>query len=384
MPTSDGTTRGRAPAVRPARLLLGTFGSLALAACAAACASSPGYMAGTAGPAANAEATLGWWLTGTSAVVVLIVAVVLFVAVVRGRSGEERERPSARRALAVDSSGGTAASGQKAADATQGGLAARHGGDKGIPWIYWGSAVTLVILVAAFVGTAVTLRAASRPPSTPAFTIDVTGHQWWWEAQYHDSLPEHAFYTANELHIPVGRPVRIRLRTADVIHSFWVPQLARKIDMVPGRQNRILLSASRPGVYRGQCAEFCGFQHANMALEVVAQPATAYRAWLANMARPAPAPASAVAQAGKQLFMTSQCASCHMIRGTPAQGLVGPDLTHLATRSMLAAATIPNNPSSLAHWIRYPQSVKPGSRMPDLGLSSSAVGSIVTYLKGLR
>ncbi|MGI8507509.1 MAG: cytochrome c oxidase subunit II [Solirubrobacteraceae bacterium] len=274
------------------------------------------------------------------------------------------------------------------------GLAWRRRGAPGLPFfgeredlsqamvLLFGIGIPLAALVPLFAIANIYVIGGSEAPNprTTAMTIDVIGHQWWWEVRYLGTTA----VTANEIHIPVNTRVNVVATSADVIHSFWVPQLARKIDMVPGRQNRILLSASRPGVYRGQCAEFCGFQHANMSLEVVAQPATAYRAWLANMARPAPAPASAAAQAGKQLFMTSQCASCHMIRGTSAQGLVGPDLTHLATRSMLAAATIPNNPPSLAHWIRYPQTVKPGSRMPDLGLSASAVGSIVTYLEGLR
>src|SRR5579884_1662001 len=172
--------------------------------------------------------------------------------------------------------------------------------------------------------------------------------------------------------------------TADVIHSFWVPQLARKIDMIPGRENRVLLYASRPGTYRGQCAEFCGFQHANMALYVVAQPQDAFRAWLASASAPARAPASPQAQAGERQFMSDQCSSCHTIAGTSAQATVGPDLTHLASRSTLAAGTIPNTPAELAAWIANPQAIKPGDRMPDLGLTRGQIDQLVAYLETLR
>ncbi len=211
-------------------------------------------------------------------------------------------------------------------------------------------------------------------------TVDVIGHQWWWEVRY----PGTAAVTANEIHIPVDTRVNVVATTADVIHSFWVPQLARKIDEVPGRQNRVLLYASRPGRYRGQCAEFCGFQHANMALFVIAQPRAAYEAWLANMAAPAVPPATPVAQAGQKLFIANQCASCHEIRGTSARGLIGPDLTHLATRRTLAGAEIRNTPVELRAWIADPQGIKDGSRMPNLGLSSTEYDQIAAYLEGLR
>ncbi len=248
--------------------------------------------------------------------------------------------------------------------------------------LLFGIAIPLAVLVPLFGWANVyTIQRTDAPdPRTTAMTIDVIGHQWWWEVRY---LGTPAI-TANEIHIPTATRVNVVATTADVIHSFWVPQLARKIDMIPGRQNRVLLYASRPGVYRGECAEFCGFQHANMSLTVVAQPAAAYRAWLAVMESPAPAPVNAAARTGAQLFMSSQCASCHQIRGTAAQAFVGPDLTHLATRSTLAAAEIPNDPSHLAAWISDPQGIKPGSRMPNLGLSRSAVAAIVSYLDGLH
>jgi cytochrome c oxidase subunit II len=248
--------------------------------------------------------------------------------------------------------------------------------------LVFGIGIPLVVLVALFGAADVYLvrtTAAPNPRST-AMTIDVIGHQWWWEVRY----PGTDAVTANEIHIPVNTRVNVVATTADVIHSFWVPQLARKIDEVPGRFNRVLLEADRPGVYRGQCAEFCGFQHAHMAMLVVAQPMSAFRAWLANTSTPVPPPRTAVERAGYQLFMTSQCASCHQLRGTSARGLIGPDLTHLATRYTLAADTIRNTPRNLENWIANPQAIKPGDRMPDLGLPRSEVNEIATYLESLH
>ena len=248
--------------------------------------------------------------------------------------------------------------------------------------VLFGIAVPLVVLIALFGGSDVYLVNETAPPSpkSTALTIEVIGHQWWWEIHY----PGSKAVTANEIHIPVDTRVNVVALTADVIHSFWVPQLARKIDMVPGRRNRILLYANRVGIYRGQCAEFCGLQHAHMSLEVVAQPMPAFRAWLADMSSPARQPASPSALAGEHQFMNDQCASCHTIAGTPAKGTVGPNLTHVANRSTLAAVTIPNTASELERWILDPQAVKPGNRMPDLGLSHSQVSDIVSYLDSLK
>jgi cytochrome c oxidase subunit 2 len=252
--------------------------------------------------------------------------------------------------------------------------------------LIFGIAIPAVVLVALFGVSNIYLVKQTAPPDarTTALTVDVIGHQWWWEIRYGN--PAHpGAVTANEIHIPVDTRVNVVATTADVIHSFWVPQLARKIDEVPGRQNRILVYADRPGSYRGQCAEFCGLQHANMALYVIAQPMPAFRAWLADTSAPAPRPSTGAALAGEHLFMADQCASCHTIRGTAASyGTVGPDLTHLATRSSLAAATIPNTPAALEQWIVNPQSIKPGDRMPDLGLSRAAAREIVAYLDSLH
>jgi cytochrome c oxidase subunit II len=249
--------------------------------------------------------------------------------------------------------------------------------------LVFGIAIPAVVLITLFgVSDIYLLRQTAPPnPKSTRLTIDVIGHQWWWEIHY----PATGAVTANEIHIPVNTRVNVVATTADVIHSFWVPQLARKIDEVPGRQNRILLYADRPGTYRGQCAEFCGLQHADMALYVVAQPMPAFKSWLADMRAPARSPTGGAAALGERLFMADQCASCHTISGTAASyGTVGPDLTHLASRISLAAVTIPNTPKYLERWILNPQAIKPGDRMPDLGLSRSDAAEIVAYLETLK
>jgi cytochrome c oxidase subunit 2 len=207
-------------------------------------------------------------------------------------------------------------------------------------------------------------------------TIHVTGHQWWWEARYDGT----SVVTANEIHIPVHTRVDVELSTADVIHSFWIPELNRKTDMIPGRANRQLLFADEPGTYRGQCAEFCGLQHAHMAVEVVAQPRAAFDRWLARERTPAAGQGNA---RGAQLFQQS-CSGCHAIRGTSAQGDVGPDLTHFASRSTIAALTLSNTRAHVREWIEHPQEVKPGNLMPDLRLSDADWDALTAYLETLR
>jgi cytochrome c oxidase subunit 2 len=242
-----------------------------------------------------------------------------------------------------------------------------------------GVAVPIVVLTLLFVWSdVVVLRstAAPAPASTP-LTVRVIGHQWFWEIRY----PGTRAVTANELHIPTRTRVNVVGTTADVIHSFWVPELNRKIDLIPGRVNRVLLEADRPGVYRGQCSEFCGLQHAHMALYVFAEPPARFRAWLAREARPAVPGADA---RGKRVFLREACADCHTIRGTPAAGKVGPDLTHVGSRTSLAALTIPNERDALEEWIRDPQHVKPGTRMPDVHLDDADVRAVAAYLESLK
>jgi cytochrome c oxidase subunit 2 len=244
-----------------------------------------------------------------------------------------------------------------------------------------GLAAPIVLLAILFGFVIHVMPATSAPPGPTRLTVDVIGHQWFWEVRY----PGTAAVTANEIHMPAGAPVDVRATTVDVIHSFWVPRLNRKIDMIPGRVNRIELDAPDSGVYRGQCSEFCGVGHAQMAFDVIVQPPAQFRAWLAAQARPAAPPTGPQAILGRRVFMAVGCEDCHTIRGTAASGRVGPDLTHLDSRRTLAALTIPNTPRMLFDWISNPQRIKPGSRMPGFAsLPAAERHALVAYLEGLR
>jgi cytochrome c oxidase subunit 2 len=258
------------------------------------------------------------------------------------------------------------------------------GGDRGatVGIVVLAIAVPIVALSLLFVYADVFVIESTAAPGkgSTARTIEVTGNQWFWAVEY----PGTKAVTANEIHIPVRTRIDVLGRTHDVIHSFWVPRLNRKIDLIPGRTNRVLLYADEPGRYRGQCSEFCGIQHAHMALYVFADPPARFRAWLSNMARPARRPSTPAERRGERVFLSQPCASCHTIRGTPADGKVGPDLTHLRTRETLAALTIPNQNADLAEWIRDPQHVKPGNKMPGLNLSGSQLQDLLAYLESLK
>lgn len=258
------------------------------------------------------------------------------------------------------------------------------GGDRAGVAIVVGLGVFLPILLlsALFVWSDLFVIKTTEAPaaSSTKLTVKVVGHQWWWELRY----PGTDAVTANEIHIPARTRVDVVGTTADVIHSFWVPELNRKVDLIPGRVNRLLFDAYRAGEYRGQCAEYCGQQHANMSLEVFAEPPGAFRRWLDNEERPARKPATPLAGVGERLFEALPCSGCHMIRGTPANGTIGPDLTHVASRTTLAALTLPNQPSDLAHWIEDPQRYKPGAKMPGTALSDRQVAALVAYLDGLK
>ena len=248
--------------------------------------------------------------------------------------------------------------------------------------VLFGMAIPIVILVALFVISDLVLLNETDAPqaSSTAMTITVTGHQWFWQVAYEGEDAE----TANEIHIPVRTSVNLVVRSADVIHSFWVPELNRKIDTIPGQSNSIELYAERSGVYRGQCAEFCGLQHAHMAFRVYAEPRAGFERWLARLKQPAAEPTGALARQGRSYFMEDGCASCHTISGTEAEGTVGPNLTHVGGRATLAADTIENTPRNLFRWIQNPQSIKPGAKMPGLGLGARKYHAIVAFLSGLR
>ncbi|HEX6367451.1 MAG TPA: cytochrome c oxidase subunit II [Longimicrobium sp.] len=327
----------------PARRAAGAC-TLVLAAATAACAGAPSYLR-PAGAPADGEARLGWWLLASAGAVVVAVTALLVAGLLRRRRGEAPGDP--------------------------------------VRWIHAGAGFSIVVLLAVFAGLVAGLAYASRMPGRPAAVVEVTGHQWWWELRYLGTPAEDVFITANEVHVPVGRPVRFRVTSMDVIHSFWVPELGGKIDMIPGRTNETWLRADRPGVYRGQCGEFCGRQHARMDFVVVAQSPAAFAAWRAEQRRAGRAPAGAEARAGRQIF-EQRCGACHAVRGTEGLGLVGPDLTHVGSRLTLAAGTIPNTPADMDRWIADPQRVKPGTLMPVVGLTPRERRAVVAYLQQLR
>lgn len=254
----------------------------------------------------------------------------------------------------------------------------------GLPWLYIGVGVSTLVLFAASIWTVVVLAAVSHaPPGRAGVTLEVTGHQWWWEVKYIADQPDRQFITANEIHIPIGEPISIKLQGTDVIHSFWVPTLNGKTDIIPGQVNVTWLQAHRPGIYRGQCAEYCGQQHAHMAFEMVAAPAGEFNAWWDHQLGSASPPASPTAIADENAFV-SKCGICHTVRGTPAGGRLGPDLSHLMSRRTIAAGTLPNTPGYLSAWISDPQHAKPGNLMPRLDLSGPDLVRIRRFLESQK
>ena len=331
-------------------------GTVLVNVCAALCPdtvwadSSMSYLR-TVGPAGQAATALGWGLGWISIGVMVVIAVLLLAAIFR-----RRNRPASEHALTVQRDEG------------------------GMGWIYIGSGVTAAILLGCTVWTMFAIAAGTMPERT-AFTVRINASQWWWGVRYLSNDPSQVIETANEIHIPVGQPVRFELTSSDVIHSFWIPKLGGKMDVIPGQTNAMWLQADEPGRYRGQCSEYCGAQHAHMAMQVVAEAPEAYRQWRANQLRGALVPDGSV-RAGLSTFL-DRCAVCHAVRGTRAGGMVGPDLSHLMSRATLAAGLIPNTSGNLAAWIADPQAIKPGSRMPNLGLSGAELHSVLTFLQTL-
>jgi cytochrome c oxidase subunit II len=257
-------------------------------------------------------------------------------------------------------------------------------GPSGIAWLVIGVGTTALILFGASVWTVVTLAAVAVPQARKAdLTIEITGHQWWWEVLYKNASPDRQIHTANEIHIPVYRTVAFKLRTADVIHSFWVPSLNGKTDLIPGQINQTWLSASRPGIYRGQCTEYCGRQHAHMGLEVIADAPERFTAWEDHALQPAPAPQTAQEEADLDTFVR-KCGACHTVSGTRAGGALGPDLSHLMARRTIAAATLTNTIGNLSGWIADPQHIKPGAYMPRLDISGPELGQVRRFLETLQ
>ncbi|HEU4648906.1 MAG TPA: cytochrome c oxidase subunit II [Gemmatimonadales bacterium] len=317
---------------------------------AAGCAGSPHYLRGY-GYAADREARLGWLLLIISMLVVLIVTVLVALALWRRRPPHTGQ---------VERSGA------------------------GLKWIYWGGIIIpTVVLVGVFIATLGTLAAVATPKREPAVTVEVTGHRWWWEVRYPGHAPSQLAITANEIHVPVKQPVRFVLTTDDVAHSFWIPQLAGKTDLIPGQRNVMWLEADTAGTYWGQCTEYCGLEHANMRMYVVAESQADFDRWIARQRAPAPQQASGAA-AGQQAFTQSACALCHTVRGTNANGVAGPDLTHVGGRATIASGILKNTRGNMAGWIANPQALKPGVLMPVVGLSPEQLQSVVTYLQSLQ
>ena len=246
-----------------------------------------------------------------------------------------------------------------------------------------GAVASTLLLLFLIVASVLTDRALAQLSTRDAVSLELTANQWWWEARYDETPSSLAFNTANEIHVPVGRTVLVTLKSNDVIHSFWVPSLAGKKDLIPGRTARIEFRADKPGVYRGQCAEFCGVEHAWMAFEVFADPPDRYAAWVAHQLERAPQPTNSQQMRGQQLFVSTTCVMCHAIAGTTASATHAPDLTHLASRHAIGAGTLPNTPADLKRWIRDPHVFKPGVNMPATNLPDDDLDALVAYLETL-
>ncbi len=318
--------------------------------------SSPlGYLDG-AGPRAHAVLPLTWFTLVVSVVVCLIITVLLWLAVRRTRPGDDGKD---MRAIPIER------------------------GANGIRWITTGLLLSALPLLATLVWTMVTLSAVAGPPANPGLILDVTAHQFWWEVRYGGDQPSDEFATANEIHIPTGVPVLVRLHGGDVIHSFWVPKLSGKTDMIPGQTNTSWMQADQPGRYLGQCSEFCGYQHAHMQFTVMAESKADFETWRSAQLQPAPQPATPEQMRGLAV-VEYRCGLCHQVRGTNAGAVSAPDLTHLMSRSTLAAGTLPNDYGNLAGWIQAPQVAKPGNQMPNQLLSGEQLSDTLAYLELLK
>jgi cytochrome c oxidase subunit 2 len=333
-----------------ARTIAGAAVALDIIAC-----SGPQSALDVRGSGAERIAALWWMLLGVAVAVYAVVMVIFLGAVLRSRRDEREgveDADQTRRRRVRRLIGGTVA-------------------------------LTAMILGVVFVLTLRT-QAALHAHATEDLTIEIIGRQWWWEIRYRGRQGEDTVITANEIHIPTGQRVRIEMTSADVIHSLWVPSLQGKTDLVPGRTLVTWLRADVPGISRGQCAEYCGVQHTHMGLLVVAQTPDEFARWLAEQRQPAPAPADTLSQRGQNIFDGSGCGYCHAVSGTFAAGSLGPDLTHFASRSTIAAATLANTHENLTAWLADPQRIKPGNLMPRVPLAPDAIDAVAHYLESLR
>jgi len=298
------------------------------------------------GPEAHRIAGTWWLMFGLAAAVYAVVGGFIVVALLRGR--------------------GTAT-----------GRASRIS-DNGFIWV-GGLAVPLVILMVLAWATVDTTNHVRRPEKDP-LKVEVVARQWWWAVSY----PQYHFATANEIHVPVDRPIELGLDSDNVLHSFWVPQLGGKLDTIPGQHNVWRFKASRAGTYRGQCAEYCGLQHAHMSFLVVAEPSATFDTWALRRTNPPPAPTDQLQANGQLVFVSSPCAGCHTVRGTQAQGVIGPDLSDIGSRRTIGANTVPNTTGNLSGWVLNAQTIKPGNLMPPIDLSADQLHALVAYLQSLK
>jgi cytochrome c oxidase subunit 2 len=305
----------------------------------------------TAGPAADRIAALGWFLIGLTLFVYVLVMAALAWAIVRRRRDTDDSSETEFKLTRV---------------------------------VTLAVALTVVTLVGLAVTSFVAGRGLNSPSGPGAITVDVIGHQWWWEFQYRDVTPAEFVTSPNELHIPVGVPIVLKVQSRDVIHSFWVAALHGKRDLIPGQITNFWIQADRPGVFRGQCAEFCGHQHAKMAFVVVAEPMQKFKQWIEHQRQAAAEPADDLQMRGREVFLQTTCVMCHTIRGTSAGSRLGPELTHVASRMTLAAGTLPNTRGHLAGWVLDAQAIKPGNRMPANPLSPDDLEAVLAYLRSLR
>ena len=313
------------------------MGSLLLVACSK---DSPNAL-DPQGPDAKSIASVSWLMFGLAAAVYVVVAGFIIIGALRGTKSSRIS-------------------------------------DNAFIWV--GGLIAPVIILALLAVVTVKTTDSLRQPDKNALKIEVTGYMWWWAVRY----PTEDITTANEIRVPAGRPVEVGLRTRDVIHSFWVPELAGKVDLVPGQRNLIRFTAEKPGVYRGQCAEYCGLQHAKMAFLVVAEEPASYERWVTRQQRPRGGPASEREAQGEQVFMRSACAGCHTIKGTEARGTRGPDLSDFGSRRTLGAVAAPNTRANLAGWIVNAQSIKPGNLMPPVQLEPDELINLLEYLENQR
>ncbi len=327
------------------------------------------------GPQAAHIAELWWLYASILAIVCILVWAFVLVALLRRQAGEEATKPPRVDEETLSEIGPT----ERPLQALTAGAEKRRA-----KFALAATAVAVAILFVLLIESVATSSFLAQPPNSRALRIQVTGHRWWWSVRYLDPEPSNVFVTANEIHLPIGRPVELQLTSADVIHSFWVPNLHGKRDLVPGRTSTLTLQADVPGSYRGQCAEFCGHAHAQMALVVFAEPAARFEAWRKAQLTPAAPPSNEEAKRGQQLFLSGPCVMCHAVSGTIAQSSVGPDLSHVASRSTLAAASFPNTRGHLAGWLLNAPNLKPGTAMPSLSLPSHELHALIAYLETLR